>query len=78
MPKNSEYHWTLEVYCEGAETVEDIESRYNTRPMEGTPHAVQVVTVSTPERCRRLIAELEATPGVNDVMCDTDLERAWN
>ena len=80
MAKNSEYHWTLEVYCADAETVEAIELMHNTRPMEGQPNAVAVVTVSTPERCRRLMAEIEAMPGVHDVMCDTDLElaRSWN
>lgn len=83
---DEEYEWSLEVYCRDAATVDAVEDAYRTRRVQDDDLVIVVSECCTRDGILQIIAEIEAMPGVTDVMCDSDrdapiemdMDRSWN
>ncbi len=69
---DKEYMYSLEVYCRDAETVDAVEEAYRTRRVQDDDKVILVDLCCTREAAIATIAEIEALPGVSDVVCDCD------
>ena len=76
------YEYSLEVYCRDAETVDAVEEAYRTRRVQDDELVILVLLCCTREAVLATIAQLEAIPGVSDVVCDCDvdasMEEPWS
>lgn len=71
---DKEYMYSLEVYCRDAETVDAVEEAYRTRRVQDDDLVIVVLECCSRERILQVIAEIEAMPGVSDVVCDCDVD----